>query len=46
MGYCYRDIVLHVGTNDQGEGVSQNGFSSNLNTVNLSFFHNHGGLFT
>ena len=36
-------------TNDQiipqGEGVSQNAFSCNLNTVNLKIFSNHGGIF-
>ena len=46
VGKIYREIVLHGGTNDQGEGVSQNAFSSNSNTVNLKFFHKHGGIFT
>ena len=45
-GKIYGEIVLHGGTNDQGEGVSKNTFSSNLNTVNLKFFHSHGGIFT
>ena len=45
-GKIDRAIVLHGGTNDQGEGVSKNTFSSNLNTVNLKFFHSHGGIFT
>ena len=34
----YRRIVLHEGTNDEGEGVSQNIFPSHLNTVNLKIF--------
>ena len=46
MGKIYREIVLHGGTNDQGDGVSQKAFSSNSNTVNLKFFHKHGGIFT
>ena len=46
VGKIYREIVLHGITNDQGEGVSQNAFSSNLNTENLKSFHNHGGIFT
>ena len=46
MGKIYGEIVLHGITNDQREGVSQNAFSSNLNTVNLKSFHNHGGIFT
>ena len=46
VGKLYKEIVLHGGTNDQGKGVSQNAFSINLNTVNLKFFPNHGGIFT
>ena len=46
VGKIYRDIVLHRGTNDQAQGVSQNAFSNNLNTVNLKYFHYHGGIFT
>ena len=44
VGKIYRGIVLHGGTNHhiKGEEVSQNAFSSNLNTVNLKFFPNHG----
>ena len=30
----------------QGEGVSKNAFSSNLNNVNLKIFPNHDGIFT
>ena len=48
-GQIYERIVLHGRTNDEihtkGGGVSQNAFSSDLNTVNLKFF-NHGGIFT
>ena len=46
MEKMYREIVLHEGNNDHGGAVSQNAFSSNLNTVNLKFFHNYGGIFT
>ena len=46
MGKIFREIALHGGTNDQGGGVSQNAFSSNLITANPKFFHNHGGIFT
>ena len=37
-----------TGTNDQTKRkeVSQNVFSSNLNTVDLNIFPNHGGIFT
>ena len=42
-------FVLHAGTNDQimpeEKGSITNTFSSNLNTVNLKIFPNHGGIF-
>ena len=45
-GKFIRGIALHRGTKDQimlrGGGVSKNVFSSNLNTLNLEMFPNHG----
>ena len=52
-GKVSRGIVLHGGGGGglmirsyQGEGVSQNAFSSNLNNVNLKDFLNIVGIFT
>ena len=50
MGKIYRGIVLHIGLKirsyqGKGGGISQNAFFSNLDTINLKNFPNHGEIF-